>query len=175
MLRRGCSLPPIASPRPLFVWATTSYSGWPMNNPRVTTPNRTWWPLVNDLGPKRRSQDASLAGLADPSVDSSFLEKMKTNCHGIFRFTPKTSWIQTETDATCRRFRVLDRRPSPRAGEKGAAARSAKHDVAIGCGFIPAAACRSEVASRQCRQHSPGGGNLAGGIESHRQLMHAQS
>ena len=59
MLRRGCSLLPIASPRPLFVWATTTYSGWPKSNPRVSTPNRSWWPLVNDLGPKRRSQDAS--------------------------------------------------------------------------------------------------------------------
>ena len=62
MLRRGCRLLPIASPRPLFVWATRTICGWPKNNPRVATTDRCGWPLVNDPGPKRRSQAACVVG-----------------------------------------------------------------------------------------------------------------
>ena len=58
MLRRGCSKLPIASPMPLFVWDYTPSVCRPMSNPKVYAKRMARSPLVNDIGPKRRSQEA---------------------------------------------------------------------------------------------------------------------
>ena len=92
MLRRGCSLLPIASPRPLFVWAPSLLSRRPRNNPRVDVAIAATVPLVNDLGPKREVRTHSATGRVCPSVDSTFLSMIETERDGTISMSSEGFW-----------------------------------------------------------------------------------